>query len=96
MSFSILVIILYYKLSSCVYHIVVTRFISSVYPALLHLNLHRFLFFVFVTCSDNPPGLVDIETLKAQNGDVPVMIATVDCGRVSFFRFDATELPLLP
>ena len=82
------------------HHIVLTRFISCVYSALflsfLHLNLHRFSFFVFVTCSDNPPGLVDIETLKAQNGDIPVMIATVDCGRVSFFRFDPTELPLLP
>ncbi|KAH7404457.1 hypothetical protein KP509_15G026400 [Ceratopteris richardii] len=46
--------------------------------------------------SDLPIDRVTIEDLNANNNGVPVTIATVDSGRVSFFNFNEVQLPILP
>ncbi|MCO5588984.1 hypothetical protein L7F22_042948 [Adiantum nelumboides] len=42
------------------------------------------------------PDRDSLEVLNTQNGGVPVTIAMVDSGRVTFFQFDDVQLPLLP
>lgn len=46
--------------------------------------------------SDHPPDCSNIQVLEAENGGTPVKIASVDCGRVSFFEFNTAQLPILP
>ncbi|KAI5075117.1 hypothetical protein GOP47_0009193 [Adiantum capillus-veneris] len=42
------------------------------------------------------PDMDVLEVLKSQNHGVPVMVAIVNSGRVTFFQFDDVQLPCLP
>lgn len=53
---------------------------------------------MFTLCikSDKPPTSEEIEDLEGQCGGVPLKFCYVEDGRVSFFSFNETELPVLP
>ncbi|KAF9590994.1 hypothetical protein IFM89_000539 [Coptis chinensis] len=51
----------------------------------------------FVPCiARDPPSKIEIENLERRCNGVPLKICNVEHGRVSFFSFNKTELPVLP